>query len=137
MALSSEYGRSIGLFFILGGPTEPIAGRDPVYVAKKAVIRDNLFRNFDNRQHPQGYNRGIELWGGTNPQGTKHGLVQTNVIQVAGPYRFNFSNSGVMTFDNHSPDGVLVPATNGTLEAPEVVTQIQTALEEAILSSFL
>jgi hypothetical protein len=147
------------------GLTINLGGHPPQYIASQVVIRDNLFRHVNNGSDPNKDEhsdyplpRAMQFGSGLLSGGyaIEDALVQRNIIQldsvsnvIAGeqvtPIEFQPNldiQRGVQTFNNVSPEGVLIPAVNDPQiptpeKRPELVLTIESGINDALCASFL
>lgn len=124
-------------------------GKEPQYLMRQLLVRDNLIRNIDNRSDPNNSNQNLGLAYGiwlTYDVLVENALLQKNLIRLDRDELFGnigsmpYYGSEVRTFDNNSPQGKLLFAKSLTVfgaTAPELVSKIQTGNEEVELLSML
>jgi hypothetical protein len=145
------------------GLTVALGGHPPQYAAQQVVIRDNLFRHVNNGSDPNKdvasypVPRAMQFWTAGDPgYGIEDALVQRNIIRldsvekvVSGdrptPVEYQPNSDflrGVQTFNNVSPDGVLIPAINDPQilvpeKRPELASTIKNAIDDVTIAAFL
>jgi hypothetical protein len=85
----------------------------------------------------QRISRAIEVHGLGN-YGVEDCLIQKNLIRLDYASPIEWFGSGVKTFDNNSLEGQLMLASQTVLPylpAPELVIQVKTSIEDALLAS--
>jgi hypothetical protein len=145
------------------GLTIALGEHPPQYPTAQVVIRDNLFRHVNNGADPNkdvtNYPLPRAMQFGASPfndaYGTEDALVQRNIVRLdavakvptgARPTPIEFqpnkdAERGVQTFNNVSPDGVLIPSISDPQLAyekrPELVSTIVAGIDEATCVAFL
>ena len=121
-------------------------GVAPNYRMHQLVIRDNLIRNIDNRSDPNkgtGYGSFAEAIRMEDASLAENALWQKNVIRLDRDdlvdNSMTYRGIRLKTFDNETPGGKLILARDrdlGTI-APELITAIQDAIDDAIIASLV
>jgi hypothetical protein len=118
----SGYGTLTGIPAYEGRPFPP------EYTVREAIIRGNVIQNL-NEELASG-NRALDIGG------CERLLIERNIVGSALPMVHGLVGS-VRTFNNLRPDGQLVRSYDGSVSAPEVVTQVRADLEDAMVAWFL